>query len=77
MRRSKRQRKLLYDNFNQSWILGTQTVLRGYPPMYRGQENAVENGSSNDDATRDEEVQQTEENDTKPIVDNVSFKLFS
>lgn len=30
VRRSTRQRKLLYDNFNTSWILGTQT-LRGYP----------------------------------------------
>ncbi|KAK6644905.1 hypothetical protein RUM43_001181 [Polyplax serrata] len=71
VRRSKRQRKLLYDNFNQSWILGTQTVLRGYPAMYRGQENAVENGSSNDDATRDEEVPEPQENDSKPLVNNV------
>ncbi|PSN40096.1 hypothetical protein C0J52_13738 [Blattella germanica] len=30
VRRSTRQRKLIYDNFNTSWILGTQT-LRGYP----------------------------------------------
>lgn len=39
--------------------------------MYRGQENAVENGSSNDDATRDEEVQEAQVDDTKPIVNNV------
>ncbi|XP_071442897.1 ATPase family AAA domain-containing protein 2-like [Hetaerina americana] len=30
VRRSTRRRKLLYDNFNTSWILGTQK-LRGYP----------------------------------------------
>ncbi|KAL0280659.1 UNVERIFIED_CONTAM: hypothetical protein PYX00_001884 [Menopon gallinae] len=70
VRRSKRQRKLLYDNFNQSWILGTQTVLRGYPPMDRGQENTEGDvGSSNEEVPR-EEVQQPEENDTKPLVND-------
>lgn len=39
--------------------------------MYRGQENAVENGSSNDDATRDEEVPEPQETDSKPLVNNV------
>ncbi|XP_046385794.1 ATPase family AAA domain-containing protein 2-like isoform X2 [Ischnura elegans] len=36
VRRSTRRRKLLYDNFNTSWILGTQK-LRGYP-MFEDQQ---------------------------------------
>ncbi|XP_063226724.1 ATPase family AAA domain-containing protein 2-like isoform X2 [Bacillus rossius redtenbacheri] len=47
VRRSTRQRKLLYDNFNTSWILGTQT-LRGYPMYLAGKETSPHKGGEGD-----------------------------
>ncbi|KDR18472.1 ATPase family AAA domain-containing protein 2B [Zootermopsis nevadensis] len=67
VRRSTRQRKLIYDNFNTSWILGTQT-LRGYP-MFLSVKEPV--GTRVDKGLRQEEVEQVgpgeEQDDVKEV----------
>lgn len=67
VRRSTRQRKLLYDNFNTSWILGTQT-LRGYPMFppdkEDGDKDLPEGGVSRAE-DEDEEEEEEEENVNK------------
>lgn len=83
LRRSKRQRKLLYDSFNQSWIMDSQRwelpgshVLKGYPNPYQGPENGENEGVSSNDEVARQEAQQNEETVPKPpeIVNNVSKK---
>ncbi|XP_047120172.1 ATPase family AAA domain-containing protein 2-like [Schistocerca piceifrons] len=59
VRRSTRQRKLLYDNFNTSWILGTQT-LRGYP-MFLPDKEEVEKGCTEGSSRTQERVEEEEE----------------
>lgn len=59
VRRSTRQRKLLYDNFNTSWILGTQT-LRGYP-MFLPDKEEVEKGCTEGSSRTQEQVEEEEE----------------
>jgi hypothetical protein len=70
VRRSTRQRKLIYDNFNTSWILGTQT-LRGYP-MFLSVKEPV--GARVDKGLRQEEAEQVEPGEEQDDVKEVHKK---
>ncbi|XP_033610153.1 ATPase family AAA domain-containing protein 2 isoform X3 [Cryptotermes secundus] len=70
VRRSTRQRKLIYDNFNTSWILGTQT-LRGYP-MFLSDKEAV--GTRGDKGLHQDEVEPVEPGEEQDDVKEVHKK---
>lgn len=64
IRRSTRQRKLKYDNYNDSWIVGAQS-LRGYPsltaPFPKGQLGAVKEEEVEEEEEEEEEGEDWEE----------------
>lgn len=70
VRRSTRQRKLIYDNFNTSWILGTQT-LRGYP-MFLSDKEPVQ--TRDQKGLRQEEVEPVEPGEEQDDVKEVHKK---
>jgi hypothetical protein len=70
VRRSTRQRKLIYDNFNTSWILGTQT-LRGYP-MFLSDKEAV--GTRGDKGLCQDQVEPVEPGEEQDDVKEVHKK---
>lgn len=70
VRRSTRQRKLIYDNFNTSWILGTQT-LRGYPMFLSDKEPVRTRGQK---GLRQEEVEPVEPGEEQDDVKEVHKK---
>lgn len=70
VRRSTRQRKLIYDNFNTSWILGTQT-LRGYP-MFLSDKETV--GTCGDKGLHQDEVEPVEPGEEQDDVKEVHKK---
>lgn len=70
VRRSTRQRKLIYDNFNTSWILGTQT-LRGYP-MFLSDKEPVR--ARCEKALHQEEVEPVEPGEERDDVKEVHKK---
>ncbi|KAG8234842.1 hypothetical protein J437_LFUL014691, partial [Ladona fulva] len=66
VRRSTRRRKLLYDNFNTSWILGTQK-LRGYP-MFEDRQEPREERKVEGEECQSDHVKEDEESAKKASI---------